>query len=352
MSIWIGGCHGAPLAPDVVFLVIAATAAFISALVFTIAPVYRFRTAGLDNFQLVLVGTVMEAAVFVFEIPTGVVADRWSRKWSVIVGHVGIGLGLLIEASFSSFPGVLVGQAVWGLAYTFTSGATVAWLAGELGDPDRAVLRTLFLRASRFGSMAALVAVPLSFVARHQRGPAGAADHRRLPLARPRPVADAGDGGGALRARAAVGPLQLAPAVGIGRGRRAGDPGQPRLADPRVAIFLAGGASEAYDRYVEKFLLGPRPPRLAGVVRPDVAGRRRLHSAVLGIVVPWWFERRHAHLGELSQRRWIVGLISAQVVALLVLAVSGSFLVAAAVSFVIDRVRSLRRACWPRGSCR
>src|SRR5688572_21075986 len=150
--------------PDGVFLVIAATAAFVSTLVFTIAPVYRFRTAGLDDLQLVLVGTVMEAAVFLFEIPTGVVADRWSRKWSVTVGHAGIGLGLLIEASFSSFPGVLVGQAVWGLAYTFTSGATVAWLAGELGDPDRAVLRRLFLRASRFGSMAALVAVPLSFV--------------------------------------------------------------------------------------------------------------------------------------------------------------------------------------------
>ena len=77
--------------PDVVFLVIAATAAFVSALVFTIAPVYRFRTAGLDNLQLVLVGTVMEAAVFLFEIPTGVVADRWSRKWSVVVGHAGIG---------------------------------------------------------------------------------------------------------------------------------------------------------------------------------------------------------------------------------------------------------------------
>ena len=69
-----------PSRPDRVFLVIAATAAFVSTLVFTIAPIYRFRTAGLDDLQLVLVGTVMEAAVFLFEIPTGVVADRWSRK--------------------------------------------------------------------------------------------------------------------------------------------------------------------------------------------------------------------------------------------------------------------------------
>ena len=44
-----------------------------------------------------------------------------------------------------------------------------------------------------------------------------------------------------------------------------------------LAMFLAGGASEAYDRYIEKFLLArPRPAGLAGLVGPDVAGRRRL----------------------------------------------------------------------------
>ena len=75
--------------PERVFLTIAGTAAFVSALVFTIAPLYRFQTAGLDNLQLVLVGSVMEATVFVFEIPTGIVADRWSREWSVVIGHAG-----------------------------------------------------------------------------------------------------------------------------------------------------------------------------------------------------------------------------------------------------------------------
>src|SRR6478736_5757221 len=131
--------------PERVFLSITATAAFVSALVFTIAPLYRFRTAGLDDLELVLVGTVMEAAVFLFEIPTGIVADRWSRKWSVVVGHAGMGVGFLVEASF-------------------TSGATVAWVAGELGDPPRQQLTNLFLRSSRLGSFAALVAVPLSFL--------------------------------------------------------------------------------------------------------------------------------------------------------------------------------------------
>ncbi len=333
-----------PSRPDRVFLVIAATAAFVSTLVFTIAPIYRFRTAGLDDLQLVLVGTVMEAAVFLFEIPTGVVADRWSRKWSVIVGHAGIGGGLLIEATMASFAGVLVGQAVWGLAYTFTSGATIAWLAGELQDPDRAVLRRLFLRASRLGSMGALVAVPLSFglgINVSLRAPIIVGGVLSIALAlwltramveahfEPVPADDRSNWH--AMASSALGGVRVIRA-------------SHALLFLTVALFLAGGASEAYDRYIEKFLLGLDPPGWpgwSGLTWLAVVGWL---SAALGIVVPWWFERRHAHLGEVSQRRWIVGLILTQVAALLVLAVTGSFLLAAAVSLLLNRVRSLRQS--------
>ena len=140
--------------PDRVFLVIAATAAFVSALVFTIAPVYRFRTAGLDNLQLVLVGTVMEAAVFVFEIPTGVVADRWSRKWSVIIGHAGIGVGLLIEADVLVVRRRARRARRCGASPTRSRAGrrSPGWPASS-ATRTGAVLRTLFLRASRFGSI-------------------------------------------------------------------------------------------------------------------------------------------------------------------------------------------------------
>lgn len=272
--------------PDVVFLAIAATAAFVSTLVFTIAPVYRFRTAGLDDLELVLVGTVMEAAVFLFEIPTGVVADRWSRKWSVIIGHAGIGVGLLIEAAAASFAGVLVGQAVWGLAYTFTSGATVAWVAGELGDPDRDVLRRLFLRASRLGSSGALVAVPLSFVV-------GINVSLRAPLLL----------GGCLSIALALwltrtmvedhfAPVPSehrsawhAAVASAGAGMRV-IRASHALLFLTLALFLAGGASEAYDRYIQKFLLGldlPGWPGWSGLTWLAVVCWL---SAALGIVVP------------------------------------------------------------------
>ena len=63
-----------------------------------------------------------------------------------------------------------------------------------------------------------------------------------------------------------------------------------------VAIFLAGGASEAYDRYVEKYLLGLGTPGWPGGRTLTWLAVVGCLSAALGIVVPWWFERRHGHL--------------------------------------------------------
>jgi MFS transporter, DHA3 family, tetracycline resistance protein len=328
--------------PERVFLSITATAAFVSALVFTIAPLYRFRTAGLDNLQLVLVGTVMEAAVFLFEIPTGIVADRWSRKWSVIVGHAGMGVGLLVEASFPTFAGVVAGQAFWGLAYTFTSGATVAWVAGELGDPPRQVLTRLFLRSSRLGSLAALVAVPLSFLL-------GITWALRVPLV----IGGLVSIGLALWLVAAMREDHFAPVASAARSswRAMGESAAAGVRAIRashaltflaLALFLAGGASEAYDRYIEKYLLGLGPPPWPAWSNLTWLAVVGCLSAALGIVVPWWFERRHGHMDESHQRHWIVGLILVQVGGLVALALTGSFVIGAATSLVIDRGRSLR----------
>ncbi len=328
--------------PDRVFLTIAATAAFISATAFTIAPLYRIRTAELGNLELVLVGTCMEAAVLLFEIPTGVVADRWSRKWSVIIGHGGMGLGFLIEASSPTFAGVLAGQLVWGIAYTFTSGATVAWVSGELGDPDRKVLARLFMRGSRIGSAAALVAVPLSF-----------AVGINLSLRAPLIVAGCLSLGLAGWLMATMGEAHFAP---VDAGRRSTWRSMAHSATVgvrairashvlvalTVAIFLAGGSSEAYDRYVEKYLLQLGPPGWTSWSDLTWLAAVGCVSAALGVVVPWWFMRRHGHLDDDAQCRWIVRLISMQVVGLLVMAATGSFLIAALASLVIQRVRSLR----------
>ena len=72
-----------------------------------------------------LVGTVLEITCLLFEVPTGIVADLHSRRTSVLIGCAVVGIGLLLQA-VPLLVTVLAAQVVWGIGYTFTSGATQA----------------------------------------------------------------------------------------------------------------------------------------------------------------------------------------------------------------------------------
>lgn len=141
------------------FLVIEGVGALCFALVFTVNMVYQAVTVGLSPFQLVLVGTVLETTVFVFEVPTGVIADTISRRLSIIIGLALIGVGFLVEGLFPVFGAVLLSQVLWGLGATFTSGATQAWIADEVGD-DRA--GDAFMRGMQVAQVGGLIGLPLS----------------------------------------------------------------------------------------------------------------------------------------------------------------------------------------------
>jgi len=127
-------------------------------MIFVASSLYQVTVAGLTPLQLVLVGTTLEIAAFIFEVPTGVVADVYSRRLSVIIGYVLIGLGFLVEGFFPAFLPILVAQVLWGLGYTFTSGATQAWISDEIGEETA---NKLFLRATRIGLWASLAGVGL-----------------------------------------------------------------------------------------------------------------------------------------------------------------------------------------------
>jgi MFS transporter, DHA3 family, tetracycline resistance protein len=102
----------------------------------TISSVYRIQTVGLNPLQLVLVGTALELAVLIFEVPTGVLADTYGRRRSVILGFLLIGAGFSFEGAMPTFAAVLAAQLIWGAGYTFVNGALQAWIADELGGED------------------------------------------------------------------------------------------------------------------------------------------------------------------------------------------------------------------------
>jgi DHA3 family tetracycline resistance protein-like MFS transporter len=139
------------------YLFIETASSLLYSLAFTAMSLYEIRVAGLSPLQLVLVGTTLELSVLLCEVPTGIVADVYSRRLSIIIGLVLIGLGFLLEGLVPLFATILLAQVLWGLGYTFTSGSTQAWLSDEIGEEPA---NRAFLRANKFslgGSLAGMV---------------------------------------------------------------------------------------------------------------------------------------------------------------------------------------------------
>jgi DHA3 family tetracycline resistance protein-like MFS transporter len=106
-------------------------------------------------------GTILEVSVFLFEIPTGVVADMKSRRLSVIIGYFLMGMGFILEGIVPTVVIVGFAQVVWGLGFTFISGATEAWIADEIGE---AKAGDAYLRAAQWGNFGALIAIPFGVI--------------------------------------------------------------------------------------------------------------------------------------------------------------------------------------------
>jgi DHA3 family tetracycline resistance protein-like MFS transporter len=125
---------------------------------YTTYGVYAVRTAGLGPLELVLVGTALELSVTLAEVPTGVVADVYSRRLSVIIGLSVIGLGFMVMGSVPTFGGLAGGSILMGIGYTFISGAHQAWLADEI---DEAPVAPIYLRGTQLGQLGRVAGVPL-----------------------------------------------------------------------------------------------------------------------------------------------------------------------------------------------
>src|SRR5215216_4509640 len=151
--------HNLKLSARFVYLFIEFSASAFFSMMFVVTSLYEATVAGLTPVQLILVGTALEVSAFVFEVPTGIVADVYSRRLSIIIGYILMGLGFLVEGLFPFFAAILLAQAIWGLGYTFTSGAIQAWLTDEIGEDSA---NQLFLRARQFGLFASLIGMGLA----------------------------------------------------------------------------------------------------------------------------------------------------------------------------------------------
>jgi MFS transporter, DHA3 family, tetracycline resistance protein len=149
------------LPANLIYLIYSGGSSLFFTLAFTVNMVYFVQKVGLNPLQMVLVGTVLETACFIFEIPTGIVADVYSRRLSVIIGVFLIGCGFILQGLVPTFIAVLAAQVLWGVGATFTSGAADAWIADETGGEK---LEQTYLKAAQVGQFFSFVGILISVI--------------------------------------------------------------------------------------------------------------------------------------------------------------------------------------------
>jgi MFS family permease len=91
-----------------------------------------YQERGLSFTQIMTLAAIHYIVTALTEIPTGVVADRWGRKYSLIIGSFGVSIASFILALSYSFSVFAIGFLCWAVSASFISGADSALLYDSL----------------------------------------------------------------------------------------------------------------------------------------------------------------------------------------------------------------------------
>lgn len=117
---------------------------------FFIAPIYPLflLSRGCDLFQMNVVLAVYLLTVFVFEVPTGAIADVFGRKVSFLLACLVRLVAYTLYAFAEDFADCLVAEVIDAVGTTLASGALEAWVVdGVRAEGDRRPTDALFARA-------------------------------------------------------------------------------------------------------------------------------------------------------------------------------------------------------------
>jgi DHA3 family tetracycline resistance protein-like MFS transporter len=304
-----------------------------------VVSVYLVRELHFSPLQLVLMGTAMEAAVFLFEVPTGVVADTYSRRLSLIIGYLGMGVTWMLVGVFSEAWVIILLWAFWGISYTFTSGAYQAWISDEVGVEN---VGRIFLKGARVryaGAVVGLIGlVGLGLLSLRASVIAGGAITLACGLLciflmpetgfRRRPRAERGSALAEMRLTALSGArfAWAAPVILLLVG---------------VELFM-GMSSEAFDRLKEAHFLRDVGLPAAGHLSPVLwFGSFWLVGMVLGFVATGWLIKRFERGGRAIVSSSLFAFTFMELAAMLLFALTGSTWVAIAALLGVFFARDL-----------
>jgi MFS family permease len=118
--------------------------------------------AGLSIFEVFVANAAFTAAMALFEVPTGVVADTRGRRASFLLSEATLAVGTLAYVGVAAIHGGVVlfclAGVILGLGFTFYSGAVEAWLVDALKATGyQHELDGVFARAGVVSGVATLV---------------------------------------------------------------------------------------------------------------------------------------------------------------------------------------------------
>ncbi|MDF2629535.1 MAG: transporter [Symbiobacteriaceae bacterium] len=311
-----------------VYLIRQALGSLAGSIMFTTYALYYVQGLGLTPLQLVLVDTALEVACLLFEVPTGVVADSYGRRLSVITGTFVMAGAYLLEGAIPFWGGavtffwaLVLAEVVRGIGWTFISGAEEAWVTDEVGADQ---VGELHLQVGQWERLMGLVGIPISVVlanvALHLPFLAGGVIYVGMGIfglmrmgettfvPRPRESASAFAG------------MRETLVEGIGAVR-----GRPLLMALLAATVIAGAASEGFDRLWEAhYLITFGLADLLPVTPATGFGILAVVSALLAIGVAAWARRYLDLTAEHRVRRTLLIAAGLRVGALVLFAAAPS----------------------------
>lgn len=129
---------------------------------FLVAIVWWVTELQLSALQLILIGTTLEVSALLSEVPTGVIADRFSRSGSVLLSFLLMGGGLVLHGATTMYGLLLVSQVLIGVGWTFRSGADVAWFTDQFPESEESdkVVGKLIIRRQLLVLLVTAATVP------------------------------------------------------------------------------------------------------------------------------------------------------------------------------------------------
>ena len=123
---------------------------------------FYLEWGGLDYTRMFVLEGAYSLFMFVLEVPTGAIADRFGRKWSLVLGAAFSGVAFAMFGLVRSYPWFFVANLLCAVGATCISGADQALLYDTLLVAKRAEEgRRVLSRFQAIGSVGLMVGFPL-----------------------------------------------------------------------------------------------------------------------------------------------------------------------------------------------